>query len=42
MELILETEGIEARAYTWEQLGFEVLGMVRTHITEVNRRNELS
>ena len=24
MERILETEGIEARAYTWEQLGFEV------------------
>ena len=24
MERILETEGIEARAYTWEQVGFEV------------------
>lgn len=24
MERILETEGIEARAYTWEQLGYEV------------------
>ena len=24
MERILETEGIEARSYTWEQLGFEV------------------
>lgn len=24
MEQILETEDIEARAYTWEQLGFEV------------------
>lgn len=24
MERILETEGIETRAYTWEQLGYEV------------------
>ena len=24
MERLLETEGIEARSYTWEQLGFEV------------------
>ena len=24
MEQILETEVIEARAYTWEQLGYEV------------------
>lgn len=24
MERILETEGIEARAYTWEQLGYEL------------------
>lgn len=43
MERILETEGIGARAYTWEQMRFGIgLVMSRTHRTGGNGHTRLS